>query len=297
MSEVCIGIDIGGTYIKGVMICEDEVKYKLKKETFKQREGWQQEVAVVLTELKEKTKDPITSVGLSAPGITDSDNRSISFMPGRLPGLERFDWSEFLKADVYVLNDAHAALLSESRWGAAKGASNVVILTLGTGVGGGLLVNGQLHQGFLHRAGHLGHVSIDGRDETRSITGMSGSLEDAIGEATLKQRSIGRFSNTHDLVNAYENGETWATYVWLTSVRKLALGIASFCNALSPELVVLAGGLARAGDSLLQPLSSFMDLYEWRPGGQATPVKPARFQEYAGAIGAALFAESKSSDT
>ena len=88
-------------------------------------------------------------------------------------------------------------------------------------------------------------------------------------------------------------GDTWATYVWLTSVRKLALGIASFCNAFSPELVVLAGGIIKSGDSLMEPLSSFMELYEWRPGGQATPIKPARFQEYAGAIGAALFANSR----
>ena len=295
--KVCVGIDIGGSYIKGVVISGQEVKYKLTKETHDNRKEWQREVAGMLDILKNKSGTLIESVGLSAPGITDSGNRTINFMPGRLQGLEHFDWSGFLESNVHVLNDAHAALLSESRWGVAKDVANVIMLTLGTGIGGGLLLNGQLHQGFLHRAGHLGHISVDASNESRGITGISGSLEDAVGEATLAQRSIGKFTNTFDLVKAYKAGDTWATYVWLTSVRKLALSISSFCNAFSPELVVLAGGMVKAGKHLLEPLSCFMDLYEWRPGGQATPVKLAEFQEYAGAIGAALFAHSRSVTT
>lgn len=293
MKEAYVGIDIGGTYIKGVLIEENEVRYQTTIET-KDRQGqWQQATAELLDDLTGNTVLPINCVGLSAPGLTDSENRSISCMPGRLQGLEHFGWSDFLNQDVHVLNDAHAALVSESQWGVAKGVPNVVMLTLGTGVGGGLLTNGQLQQGFLHRAGHLGHISIDSSSEQRDVTGITGSLEDAVGEATLSQRSLGKFDNSSDLVKAYLAGDTWATYVWLTTVRKLALGIVSCCNIISPDLVVLAGGITKAKEHLLEPLSTFLDLYEWRPGGHATTIKLAKFKEFSGAIGAALFAQSR----
>ena len=293
MKDAYIGIDIGGTYIKGVLIEETDVKYKTTVKTNDHHGQWQQAASEVLEEIISNSGVPIKCVGLAAPGLTDDENRSISCMPGRLEGLEQFDWSGFFRQDVHVLNDAHAALVSESRWGVAADISNVVMLTLGTGIGGGLLINGQLQQGFLHRAGHLGHISIDSANEYRDITGISGSLEDAVGEATLTQRSLGKFSSSRDLVMAYLDGDTWATYVWLTTVRKLALGIVSVCNIISPDVVVLAGGITKAKEHLLEPLSAFLDLYEWRPGGHATPIKLAKFEEFAGAIGAALFAQSQ----
>ncbi len=295
MEGISLGIDIGGTHVKGVIIRDEKVVYKLTRNTEDGREDWQQTVAGVMNELKQKSDKRVAIVGLSAPGIADNDNHTIAYMPpGRLNGLENFDWSGYLNEDVVVLNDAHAALWAESQWGIGKGVRNIVMLTLGTGVGGGLLINGQLYQGFLQRAGHLGHVTIEASSEIPDITGIAGSLEDALGEGTLNKRSLGRFSTTFDLVNAYKTGEPWSTYLWLTTIRKLALGIVSFCNAFSPELFILAGGITKAGDHLLQPLSSFMELYEWRPAGRKTPIKLAQFQDYAGAIGAALYAKTQS---
>ncbi|MDA0195150.1 MAG: ROK family protein [Bacteroidetes bacterium] len=297
MKGINIGIDIGGTNIKGVLIIEDKVQYRSTRKTRDGQEDWQMGVKEVLGELKKQSNKPIASVGISAPGIANSGNKTIAFMPGRLQGLENFDWSEFLKHEVHVLNDAHAALWAEAMWGIGKGVLNIAMLTLGTGVGGGLLLNGQLHQGFLQRAGHLGHIAIDTTSEKADNTGIVGSLEEAIGEATIELRSVGRFSSSSDLVEEFQRGDTLATYVWLTSMRKLALGIVSLCNAFSPELIILGGGIAKAGDHLLRPLASFLELYEWRPGGQATPVKLAQFVDYAGAIGSALFARGKSENT
>lgn len=290
MKQTRMGIDIGGTYIKGVLIQDDEIRSQLKMETRDGRDGWQETIGEMFRELNNVAETSVEKVGLSAPGIVSADNRSIAYMPVRLQGLEGFNWSDFLGADVYVLNDAHAALWAEAQWGAGKGKPNLVMITLGTGVGGGLLLNGQLYQGFLQRAGHLGHVSVDASSITPSITGITGSLEDAIGEANLGARSLQRFTSTFDLVQAHRAGDSWATFLWLDSVRKLALAIASFCNAFSPDLVILAGGITKAGEDLLGPLASFLDLYEWRPGGKATPVELARFEDFAGAIGAALYA-------
>jgi len=293
MTPHYIGIDIGGTLVKGVLIDEEKVVEQTTRNTKGGKKMWQNTVAEVFWSLTEKTTAAIEGIGLSAPGIADRDSRKIISMPGRLAGLEDFNWSKFLNQNVHVINDAHAALIAESTWGAAKYESNVVMLTLGTGVGGGLLIDGKLVRGFLQRAGHLGHISIDSYSDQQDITGISGSLEDAIGEATLARRSLGKFSYTEDLIEAYRNGDIWATYVWLTSVRKLSLGIVSVCNAISPDLVVLAGGITGAGELLTNPLYTFMDLYEWRPTGEATPVKIANFREFSGALGAALFARSK----
>jgi len=88
--------------------------------------------------------------------------------------------------------------------------------------------------------------------------------------------------------------DKFATWLWLDSVRKLALAIASLANSLSPEIVVLAGGITKAGDALFKPLQEFMDVYEFRPdNNKKTVIKQARFSDLSGAIGAAVFANSK----
>ncbi|MCB0685755.1 MAG: ROK family protein [Saprospiraceae bacterium] len=285
-----IGIDIGGTNVKGVLIDEDRIVEKITRDTQRNDENWHDSIARVYEELNQLTEESIISVGLSAPGVANEDNRCIAFMPERFKGLEGFVWGDFLGTEVLVLNDAHAALWAEAKWGVGADAKNIVMLTLGTGIGGGLLLNGKLHQGFMKRAGHLGHVSINANDNVTSITGTPGSLEDAMGEISLPHRSQNRYQITQKLVEQYKKGDTWATYVWLNSIRILSVSIVSFCNAFSPDIVVLAGGITKAGEDLLNPLNQFLDIYEWRPGGKSTPIKIARYEDYAGAIGAALYA-------
>ena len=126
-------------------------------------------------------------------------------MPGRLQGLENFDWSDFLQTSTWVLNDAVSAMMAEARFGAAKNKKNVVMLTLGTGVGGAILINGQPYQGAFHKAGHFGHMVINDEGEP-DICGMPGSLEDAIGNITVSRRSGGKFNSTQNLLEAFHNG-------------------------------------------------------------------------------------------
>jgi glucokinase len=123
------------------------------------------------------------------------------------------------------LNDAHAALMAEARFGAGKGLRNIVLLTLGTGVGGGILIEGKLYTGLGLMAGHLGHITIDASRDDTGITGSPGTLEQAIGNSTVSGRSSGRFGSTSELVDAFIKGDNFAMYVWLDSVRKLSLAI------------------------------------------------------------------------
>jgi glucokinase len=191
------------------------------------------------------------------------------------------------------LNDAHAALIAESKFGVVKGYKNAVLLTLGTGVGGGILINGELYQGNKQRAGHFGHISINPHDDELSIIGMPGSLEYAVGNYSVNRRSLGRFKTTLELVKAYNEKDAFASWLWLDMVRKLALTIVSFTHSLSPEIIVLAGGITQAGDDLFKPLQQFVDLYEYSPNNKKTPIVTAKFKDMAGAIGAAAFAFDK----
>jgi glucokinase len=96
------------------------------------------------------------------------------------------------------------------------------------------------------------------------------------------------------LIEAYKKGDIFATEVWLTSVKKLAIGLASLTNILSPEMIILGGGITEAGNDLFQPLGEFMAIYEWRTGGNKTEIVAAEYGDLAGAVGAACFAmESK----
>ena len=285
-----IGIDLGGTRIKGVLI-DTRTGEVLHKRLVPTNDGetnsWKTVVAHIVQELKALADQPIRGVGLAAPGLPNVANTAIACMPGRLPGLENFAWADFLNERVHVLNDAHAALMAEARFGAAKGIANAVMLTLGTGVGGGLLVNGQLYQGFFQMAGHLGHMTVDADSDQLDVTCAPGSLEDAIGNTTVSRRSYGRYQTTYALVDGYTAGEPLATLVWLTSLRRLAAALASIANSFSPEVIILGGGITQAGDALFTPLQTFMDLFEWRPAGKKTTICQAHFEDWAGAIGAA----------
>jgi glucokinase len=230
-------------------------------------------------------------VGVCAPGLAAADERCIAHLPGKLAGLAGLDWTTALgrTALVPVLNDAHAALLGEVWAGAARGRRHVVLLTLGTGVGGAVLCDGHLLRGAIGRAGHLGHMSLQ-IDGPVSIVGMPGAVEMMIGDCSLATRSGGRFHRTADLVAAHRAGDPAATAVWRQAVRALGHAVASFINLFDPELVVLGGGIARAGDDLLSPLAVELDRLEWRPGGHRVPVVPATLGEWAGALGAAAHA-------
>jgi glucokinase len=212
-------------------------------------------------------------------------------MPGKLRGLEGLNWTDALKAShvVPVVNDAHAALLGEFWVGAAVGYRDVVLLTLGTGVGGAVLTDGRLYKGHFGRAGHLGHISLN-PDGTPDIVGTPGSLEQAIGNGTLPERSNGRFTSTRELVAAHLNGDEKASEVWLRSVNKLAAGITSIINALDPETVIIGGGIAQSGAALFEPLAAFLTRIEWRPLGHRVRILPAALGDIAGTLGAVYYA-------
>ena len=294
MMEKVIGIDLGGTRVKAVAIDKaGNTQYQCSYPT-NDSDGaiWKTAILETVHDIKVKIQCQDTVIGISAPGLPNMDNSAIAFMPGRLQGLENFVWSAFLNTPTFVINDAIAAMMAEARFGAAKGRKNVIMITLGTGVGGAILIDGKPYQGALNKAGHIGHIVIDSQGD-RDIIGIPGSLEDAIGNCTIAKRTYGKYSSTDQLIDDYRNGDCFATEVWLTSVKKLAAGMASLTNVLSPEVIILGGGITKAGNDLFDPLQKYMDLYEWQIYGSKTEIIQAQFEDLAGAVGAACFAREQ----
>ena len=289
--NLSIGIDLGGTNIKAALVDTQSAKTlaTLSKPTRDgEFEGDTPRFALTVREIVhefEAQAGQKLSVGLSAPGLANPNGQCIDWMPGRMHGLEKFAWADFLGRDCRVLNDAHAALLGEVWAGAAKDCRDVFMLTLGTGVGGAIWSGGRLLKGHIGRAGHLGHTTIDSNAPCDDFN-TPGSLEDAIGNQTIAQRGEGRYATTLALLDAYGADDEHAKKVWLTSVRHLAAAIASLINVLDPELVILGGGIAiGAKDRLFKPLQQALDDFEWRPGGNQARLVPALLGDSAGCLG------------
>lgn len=282
-----LGIDIGGTRIKAALVSPDG--HVIEKHLEASADDPERLLEIV-RHLSQRFAP--RALGVSTPGLAAPDNRTIAWMRGRMQAVEGLEWRRALERDVWVLNDAHAATVGEAWIGAAAGAQHALLLTLGTGVGGGVIVHGQLLQGAIGRAGHLGHITLN-ESGPADIVGTPGSLEDAIGNHNIADRTNGRFHSTADLLAAVSRGDEVAAAAWRLSVESLAVGIASLLNVFDPELVVIGGGIAECGAALFDPLRAELDQLEWRPTGRSTPIVPAALGEFAGAIGAARFALMK----
>ncbi len=298
-----IGIDLGGTNIKA-MAFDLELGTELARTTAPTRDGetiggepaFAVGVRQVLGELEAKTGETPQAIGLSAPGLSDKAHTCIRFLPNRLEGLENLDWARFFgKPRVAVLNDAHAALMGEIWQGAARGVDEVFMLTLGTGVGGAIVSGGRLLTGQIGRAGHLGHLSLDPHGQP-TICGTPGGLEVMVGDCTVKARTSGRFESTRQLVEAMQDGDAEAQGWWDDVLTNLAAGLTGLINVLDPEVIILGGGITKAGDALFGPLEDGLAKIEWRPNGHQVKIKPAELGEVAGCYGAVYFAQSFSDD-
>ena len=293
--KLYVGVDIGGTHTKITAVRSDgtvSTRFQVKTQDsigcpVEKVNYWIDEISSALDTFISQTNQRVEMVGVAAPGLVDRDECSIAHMPGRLEGLEHLNWREKLNFElpVPVINDAQAALLAESWIGAVQGVKNVVLLTLGTGVGGALMLNGQVFSGARGRAGHIGHISLD-LDGTPDICGMPGSLEEFMGQGSLEKRTRGKYRCYDKLLEDYNYGNLYAEEIWLRSVRALATGIGSVINVLDPDMILLGGGISVA-DQLIGPLSSFLDEVEWRPGGESVPIRTTELGAYSGAIGAA----------
>jgi len=301
-----LGIDIGGGSAKVSLVDDDSnVRHQALVELVDRHDdpaaNRALRVDVVARAIARAAADGAqpTTVTVATPGIVDAAHRRIVSLPGKLAGLEGVDWTAELARhaparalDVTVLNDAHAAVVGETRVGAGRGALDVAMLTLGTGVGGGVVLGGRLLEGRNRRAGHLGHISLDPYGAP-SVFPTPGSLEWHVGDAYAGARTDGRYASNEAIAAAARRGEAAGVTAWGRMMRALAVGIASIVNAFDCERVILGGGLVAAGRLLFDPLARELAAVEWRPGGIAVEVVAATLGRYSGSVGAALFGRER----
>ena len=235
----------------------------------------------------------IDDIGIGCGGPLDAE-RGVLLAPPHLPGwhdvpVMALTQQEF-ERPVVLENDATAAAAGEHRWGAGAGVRHLVYLTLSTGVGGGVIVDGTLFRGASGNGGELGHVTVDWHGRPCKGCGRRGCLEAYVSGTSIAERAQEAglpFSSAEALAAAARAGDAGAVALWRETVDALACGLISIANLFEPELVVLGGGVTRSGDLLLDPVRRAVREGAMRPVGEDVDVVLSAFGERVGVIGAA----------
>lgn len=235
----------------------------------------------------------IAAVGIGCGGPLDAQ-RGILVAPPHLPGWHDVPVTALAERayerPVMLENDATAAAAGEHRWGAGASVSNMVYLTLSTGVGGGVVIGGRLYRGSWGNGGELGHVTVDWHGRRCRGCGRRGCLEAYVSGTSIAERAQEAgldLPTAESVAAAARAGDAAAVAVWDETVQALACGLISIVNLFEPELVVLGGGVTRSGDQLLAPVREAVREGAMRPAGDAVDVVISAFGDRVGVVGAA----------
>jgi glucokinase len=294
-----LGLDLGGTNIKGVVI-EDTghgapVALGRASAPTCGPEG-PEAVAERVVALGRRLADEcggVAGVGLGVPGLFDRETGVVEFftnLPGPWPGFPlRERLAQGLGVPAVIMNDARAFTLAEGRMGAGQGCATVVGITLGTGVGGGVLIDGRPHLGRWGIGGEIGHLLVeDGDDAALCGCGARGCLE-AYLRADVLSALAGR-PTAEEVYAGARQGDPDCTAAVATACRHLGAAMASLVNVLGPERIVVGGGVAAAGETLLAPLRAEVRRRLRLVPGREVEIVPAVLGPIAGAMGAAVAA-------
>jgi glucokinase len=302
-----IGVDLGGTkLLAGVVDAEGVVERRTVRPTDLSSE--EALLAQVEDAIGELAQDGFAALGVGIPSTIDQRaGRAVASVNIPLSDVDlRGALGRRFGVPTMIENDANAAALAEHRFGAGRGTRHMIMLTLGTGIGGGLVLDGRLYRGAVGAAAELGHITLDadgppcqgtcpGRGHLEALA--SGTAADAVSQRVARERPEGDLGQAaaagHDVnariaVDLALAGPGDARDVIEQVGTWLGVGIASLVNVFNPELVVLGGGFARAGDLLFDPARRVVAERALVPGRDLVRVVPALLGVEAGLIGAGL---------
>ena len=268
-AAIAVGVDIGATAIKAALVgLSGDLIESFREPSPRTPAALHDFVHSVL----KRAGVPVRGIGIGCKGVIDTATSRVNSLPGDLHFLEGKLLADVIGAGdvpVYADNDARTALVAEVLWGSARGKRNVVLLTLGTGVGGAVLVDGVILRGASGAAGHLGHMTIDLRGGL-CICGNYGCVETRFSSraiesdylahlhraapATLSFDSGGQPPSTEDIFGAAARGDESARYVLDRAMEYLTAAVVSFLHVFDPEVLILGGNIAEAGSQLLDPI-------------------------------------------
>lgn len=324
VKKFIIGIDLGGTNLKLALL---DFKYKLRDKNVlstksfvnpvrntkalrlenKISNGVKKEnlIYAIIDAINKLIKDNqlnrlnILGVGLGLPGPIDVQQGIVHFFPN-IAGWKEVKLKNILetrlKLPVFLDNDANLMCLAESRLGAARGFKNAVCVTLGTGVGGGLIIDGGLYRGLSFASGELGHIPINERGPACNCGGIA-CLEAYIGNNRLKneaKRLFRRDISLEELSELAKRNNRKALGLWLEVGRHLGIALVGIVNLLNPDCIVIGGGVANAGKVLLDKIKEIILNRAMSIQAKHIKVFRAKLGNDAGLIGAAILVkESK----
>ena len=312
-----IGIDVGGTNVKlalvddkGSIIYSNSVPTRAEMGYEYTVNNIKQAIYDLMKETKLSTKD-IEGIGFGFPGQVDYKAGIVRNAPN-IPGwvevpIAKLIEDEF-KIPTRVDNDVRCAALGELNYGAGKGCENLICITVGTGIGSGLIINGKLVRGASNAAGEIGHIKLQMHDGPICGCGDTGCLEAfasgpsivAMAENYIKGGKSTKFRemagggdiSPYVVAQAAKAGDPVAIRIFTIMGEYIGIGLASVVNLLNPEKIIVGGGVADAGDLLLEPLKSTLKSRAMKIAGAAAEVVPAQLGNTAGVIGASLLIES-----
>ncbi|MCM8813654.1 MAG: ROK family protein [Candidatus Omnitrophica bacterium] len=319
-SRLSIGVDFGGTYVKLALVRFEERNYKIVGYSFfptKQysRQGLIEQLIIRIIKLKAESTFKglrVRGVGIGVPGRVD-------FHRGTVLDLTNVhDWRNVslrdelerkIKVPIFVDNDANLMAYAESKYGAAKGFKDCVCVTMGTGVGGGIIIDGKIYRGANFAAGEIGHISINKNGPTCEC-GSRGCVERYVGnrfileeavqrlrqgaKSSVRERLNGRYENLtlEMLSDAGRRKDPFALNLWNEVGVHMGVVLASVVNMLNPQVIVIGGGVANAGKLILDPMRRTIRERAFSVSCQKLQILSSKCKEKAGIIGAAALALS-----
>ncbi|HGD0696171.1 TPA: ROK family glucokinase [Streptococcus agalactiae] len=322
MSKKLLGIDLGGTTIKfGILTLEGEVQEKWAIETNTLENG-RHIVSDIVESLKHRlslyglTKDDFLGIGMGSPGAVDRISKTVT-------GAFNLNWADtqevgsVIEKEVgipfFIDNDANVAALGERWVGAGANNPDVVFVTLGTGVGGGVIADGNLIHGVAGAGGEIGHMIVDPENGFMCTCGNKGCLEtvaSATGVVRVARQLAEQYEGSSAIKAAIDNGDTvtskdifiaaedgdkFANSVVERVSRYLGLAAANISNILNPDSVVIGGGVSAAGEFLRSRVEKYFVTFAFPQVKKSTKIKIAELGNDAGIIGAASLANQQAS--
>lgn len=299
MSAQVVALDVGGTDLKSALVAHDGSLALFARRPSRVSESAGAPIAVVrgvLAELRGATAGDLLAIGAGIPGVVDPASGKLVGATAHLPHWADFAIRETLEVasgmDVVVDNDANLAALAEHRLGAARGTRLSLTITLGTGVGCGIVENGRVLRGALGGAGEIGHLPLGG-GALECECEVEGCVEPDMSGGGLARAARELRLEASDAEGVFAlatRGDVKARHLIERFIDRLAATLAVAVNILNPEVVVIGGGVAGAGEALMAPLRTAIDRYALASHRRGLRLVPAALGDRAGVIGAGLLA-------
>jgi len=295
--KIAIGLDLGGTNISAGAIAENgEVLNleKVKTEAQKGKDFVLEKIKQIISSRIDSAKKKnweISGIGIGSPGPLNIEKGIIFKMPN-LPGWQNVSIIEILEDEfpysIKLNNDANCALLAEHWIGSAKGVENCLGLTLGTGIGGGIIADNKLYTGASGGAGELGHMIIDQNGPICGC-GQKGCLESFVGGANFlkKARKEGDFKEVEEIFQKARDGEENAQKLIDYYAHYLGLGLANLINIFNPEMIILGGQVIKSAEQFLEKTKEMAQKLSFESSFADCEIVLAKLGDKAGLIGAA----------